>query len=193
MLFLLWWYLYSRFPKYRRAFRLVFDPDGFHHYPKELQSQVETLSQEEMVHSFVPALAAYRNKPDAQLQETYATLARVIIQLPVILDTIIEMVHKTSFSFSEKKKLIAIVAYLVCAIDVIPEKALGGAGFADDAICVSIGLNAFFSEANHDKEKKLWSGDAELLENIQRLNVLSQENLPSLYSEVRGAYMKIFA
>ncbi len=194
MLFLLRWYLQSRFPKYRRAYRLVFDPEGFHHYPKELKTQVEGQSREEILRSLESTLATYRNKSGTpRLQETYETLAAVIIQLPVILEIVVEMINKSSLSFSEKKNLIAIVAYLVCPIDIIPEGAMGGVGFADDAICASIAINSVLSDGNHEEAKKLWNSHAPILEKIRLLNQLSEENLPNLYSEVRDAYMKVFA
>ncbi|MDE3058957.1 MAG: DUF1232 domain-containing protein [Bacteroidota bacterium] len=192
MLFLLRWYLYSRFPKYRRAYRLVFDPEGFHHYPKELKSQVEIQSPEEICHSLESTLATYRNASGTpRLHETYEAIAAIIVQLPAILEIIIDMVNTRSLSLAEKKRLIAIVAYLVCPVDVIPEGALGGVGFADDAICVGIAANLFLSEGKG--RVSLWDSHELLLEKLRLLNELSRENLPELYSEVRTAYLGIFA
>ena len=54
---LLKWYVRLRYPQYRKAYRLTFDPDGFHHYPFELKAHLKGLSKDALVISLRKDLA----------------------------------------------------------------------------------------------------------------------------------------
>lgn len=187
-------YLRYRHPKYQRAYRLVFDPDGFHHYPKELRAQIEGTTSTALIQSLSKTLAPYvATGKDTGAGSTMALIADVTLALPQILDTTIQMANWESLRGKDRKHCIALVAYLVNPIDIIPEGALGGAGFADDVIFASIVYNTIIADTSEKFVSAFWKGEKKIFESLCAVNASAKESLPELHKEVTIAFESVFA
>lgn len=188
------WYLQYRYPKFQRAYRLVFDPDGFHHYPKELKAQLEGTTKEAILQSLHKALQPYIVAgKEAPAKETLAQIAEATLALPQILDVTIQLANWKSLANREKKHCIALVAYLVSPVDIIPEGTFGAAGFADDVIFASVVYNAVITGTSEKFVSAFWKGDKKIFESLCALSASAKETLPELHKEVTKAFQMVFA
>ena len=192
MSFFLKWYLRYRYPKFQRAYRLVFDPEGFHHYPKELKEQVEGKSREETLESLRKTLKPYIAE-GKDVQTVLTVLAELLPALPQILDMTIQLANWPSLPTKDKKHFIAVVAYIVSPIDIIPEGVYGGAGFADDLLFVSIAYRVVMADTSEKFVSAFWKGDKKLFESLCSLESIAKESLPVLHSEVTKAFRTVFS
>lgn len=187
-------YLRYRYPKYQRAYRLVFDPDGFHQYPKELRAQLEGTTSIALVQSLSKTLAHYIGTgEESQAKQTIAQIAEVTLALPQILETTIQMANWDSLRNKDKKHCIALVAYLVNPVDIIPEGAFAGAGFADDVIVASIAYNAIIADTSEKFVSAFWKGERKIFESLCSVSASAKETLPELHKEVTKAFHSVFA
>ena len=194
MSLLLKWYLRYRYPKFQRAYRLVFDPEGFHHYPKELKEQVEGKSKEETLDSLRKALKPYMVAgKDAQTHTTLTMLAELTPALPQILEMTIQLANWPSLANKDKKHFIAVVAYTVSPVDIIPEGVFGGAGFADDLLFASIAYKTVIADTSEKFVLAFWKGDKKLFDTLCSLESAAKESLPELHNEVTKAFRSVFA
>lgn len=194
MSFLLKWYLRYRYPKFQRAYRLVFDPEGFHHYPKELKEQVEGKSKDDTLDALRKTLKPYMVAgKDAQTQNTLTMLAELTPALPQILEMTIQLANWPSLASKDKKHFIAVVAYLVSPVDIIPEGVYGGAGFADDLLFASIAYRTVITDTSEKFVSAFWKGEKKLFETFCALEGAAKESLPELHSEVTKAFQTVFA
>jgi len=187
-------YLRYRYPKYQRAYRLVFDPEGFHHYPKELRTQLEGTTADALVQSLSNTLAQYVVAgKESQAKQTITQMVDVTLALPQILDTTIQMANWDSLRDRDKKHCIALVAYLLNPIDIIPEGALGGAGFADDVIFAGIVYNTVIADTSEKFVSAFWKGEKKIFESLCSVSASAKETLPELHKEVTKAFQSVFA
>lgn len=187
-------YLRYRYPKYQRAYRLVFDPDGFHHYPKELRAQLDGTTSAALAQSLSKTLAPYALADnDSHLKETIAHIADVTLALPHILDATIQMANWNSLRVADKKHCIALVAYLVNPMDIIPEGAFGGAGFADDVLIASIAYNAIIADTSKEFVAAFWKEDKKIFDSLCSISASAKETLPELHKQVADAFRSVFA
>jgi uncharacterized membrane protein YkvA (DUF1232 family) len=190
---LLKWYVRLRYPQYRKAYRLTFYPDGFHHYPFELKAHLKGLSKEALVTSLRRDLATYSVPGmDGELTHTFEALAEGILTLPYTLDCITELITTGRLSRKSKMILLAIVAYLVSPVDVIPEGALRGAGYADDVIFASIALNEIVLARERQEIAEEWGAHLAHLEHLYTVSSFTRENLAELHKQVVTMYKRIF-
>jgi uncharacterized membrane protein YkvA (DUF1232 family) len=190
---LLKWYVRLRYPQYRKAYRLTFDPDGFHHYPFELKAHLKGLSKDTLVASLRKDLATYAVPGmNEELTHTLEALAEGILTLPYTLDFITELIATGRLSRKSKMILLAIIAYLVSPVDVIPEGALRGAGYADDVIFASIALNEIVLEAERQEIAEAWGAHRGHIEHLYTVSSFARENLAELHKQVLTMYKRIF-
>ena len=188
------WFLRYRYPKYQRAYRLVFDPDGFHHYPKELKAQLEGTTKEAIFQSLQKTLQPYVVAgKETQTKETIGLLSEVTLALPQILDVTLQLANWNSLARRDRKHCIALVAYLISPVDIIPEGTFGGAGFADDVIFASVVFNAVIAGTSEKFVSAFWKGDKKIFDSLCAVSSSAKETLPELHKEVTEAFQAVFA
>ncbi|HTR81665.1 MAG TPA: hypothetical protein VMM58_08545 [Bacteroidota bacterium] len=192
MLFLKW-YLQYRFPKYKRAYRLAFDPEGFHHYPSELKAEVEGKTQEELISLFVKTLQTFIPNPEPpQAREAIIQFAAITLALPQILDMTVQMIDWRSLANTHKKSLIALIAYLMNSADIIPEGSLGSGGLADDALFAAIVYSSVIVGTSEGFVTAFWKGDRSVIDALCHASETSRIGLPKFHIEVVRAFQNVF-
>lgn len=188
------WYLRYRHPKYQRAYRLVFNPEGVHQYPNELKAQLSATTRDSVLKSMTATLQKYvAAGKEASARETFKTLAELAFVLPHILETSIQLANWRSLAARDRKHCIALVAYLVNPLDVVPEGAFGSAGFADDVIFASIVFKTLVTDTSEKFVSASWKGDQKSLETLCAIEASAKETLPELHREVTQAFQSAFA
>lgn len=70
---------------------------------------------------------------------------------------------------TEKAKMVALLAYFISPIDLIPEAMFGPIGFIDDVILAIYALNGLINKTHPDIVRHHWAGDGNILELIQKV------------------------
>ena len=70
---------------------------------------------------------------------------------------------------TEKAKMVAVLAYFISPIDLIPEAMFGPVGFIDDVILAVYALNTLINKTHPDSVRHYWAGDGDILELIQKI------------------------
>lgn len=70
---------------------------------------------------------------------------------------------------TEKAKMVAMLAYFISPLDIIPEAVFGPVGFIDDVILAVYALNGLINKTNPDIVRRHWAGDGDILELIQKV------------------------
>jgi len=103
------------------------------------------------------------------------------------------MANWESLRDKEKKYCIALVAYLVNPIDIIPEGALAAQDLlmtsslrASPTITVIADTSAQFVSA-------FWKGEKKIFESLCAISASAKETLPELHNEVTKAFQSVFS
>lgn len=67
----------------------------------------------------------------------------------------------------EKVKLVALIAYFISPIDLMPEALLGPVGYADDIVLTCIVLNGLVNKVDKALVQQHWPGDGDVLDVIK--------------------------
>lgn len=70
---------------------------------------------------------------------------------------------------SERIKLLAVIAYFILPIDLIPEAIFGPIGYADDIVLTALVLNGLINNSSPELVKKYWPGDEDVLDVIKKI------------------------
>jgi len=69
----------------------------------------------------------------------------------------------------ERTKLLAVLAYFISPIDLIPEAFLGPVGFTDDIVLAAMVLNGIVNKTDPEIVRRHWPGDEDVLNVIKNI------------------------
>jgi uncharacterized membrane protein YkvA (DUF1232 family) len=75
-----------------------------------------------------------------------------------------------------KLKVAGIIAYLIMPIDIIPDF-IPVIGYMDDLVLVVLGLNLILNDIDHKILRDNWSGEGDILEQLQKITSLAERFL----------------
>jgi uncharacterized membrane protein YkvA (DUF1232 family) len=75
-----------------------------------------------------------------------------------------------------KLKVSGIIAYLIMPIDIIPDF-IPVVGYMDDLVFVVLGLNLILNDIDHKILRDNWSGEGDILEQLQKISALAENFL----------------
>lgn len=75
-----------------------------------------------------------------------------------------------------KLKISGIIAYLIMPIDIIPDF-IPVVGYMDDLVFVVLGLNLILNDIDHKILRDNWSGEGDILEQLQKISALAENFL----------------
>jgi len=79
-------------------------------------------------------------------------------------------------SAKQKLKVSGIIAYLIMPIDIIPDF-IPVIGYVDDLVLVVVGLNIILNDIDAKIIRDNWSGEGDVLEQIQKITALAERFL----------------
>lgn len=90
---------------------------------------------------------------------------------------------------SKKIKLVAVIAYFISPIDLLPEAFLGPLGFADDIAAAAYVINDLINDVDPQIVLKHWAGDSDLLYDIKTILANADKLLGSgLWRKIRNKF-----
>ncbi|MCI0512944.1 DUF1232 domain-containing protein [candidate division KSB1 bacterium] len=90
----------------------------------------------------------------------------------------------------EKTKLVAVIAYFISPLDLLPEALVGPFGFLDDLALSAYVLNSLINQTSVELIRKHWAGDADVLEVIQKILQAADQMIGSgLWNKIKKRFM----
>ncbi|GAB4134282.1 MAG: hypothetical protein Fur0015_07400 [Ignavibacteriales bacterium] len=86
-----------------------------------------------------------------------------ILLAPDIFHLLVKLSTDNDFPTEKKVKLLALIAYFISPIDLMPELFLGPIGFLDDIVASAYVLNDLINNTNPQLVKKHWAGEEDIL------------------------------
>lgn len=87
----------------------------------------------------------------------------------------------------EKFKLLAVLAYFISPLDLIPEAFLGPAAYVDDIALTAYVLNNLLNHVDNDLVRKYWMGEDDALEVIQKVLMVADKMVgKGLWQKLKG-------
>ena len=88
---------------------------------------------------------------------------------PDLFHLLIRLAADPDVPIKEKAKLVAVIAYFISPIDLVPELILGPTGFLDDIVLTAYALNAIINNIDADIVQKHWAGEEDIIVVIQNV------------------------
>lgn len=95
--------------------------------------------------------------------------ADYIMLAPDLFHLLVKLSTDPEVPRSKKIKLVAVIAYFISPIDLLPEAFLGPLGFADDIAAAAYVLNDIINDVDPQIVLKHWAGDSDLLYDIKTI------------------------
>ena len=91
---------------------------------------------------------------------------------------------------SEKKaKFVAVIAYFISPIDLLPEMLLGPIGYLDDIALTAYVINEYINQTDPQIVRELWAGDQEILTIIKNIVTTADKVIGSgLWKKIRKRF-----
>ncbi len=96
-------------------------------------------------------------------------LSGVIMLAPDLVHLLIRLILDADVPKAQKAKLIAVLAYFVSPIDMIPEGIVGPAGYIDDIVLAVMTLHAMLNHVDEEVVRRHWAGEGDILEVVQSI------------------------
>ena len=89
----------------------------------------------------------------------------------------------------KKAKFIAVIAYFISPIDLLPEFLLGPIGYLDDIALTAYVINEYVNETDPQIVRELWAGDQEILTAIKNIIITADKVIGSgLWKKIRKRF-----
>ncbi len=103
-------------------------------------------------------------------------LSEYLFLLPDFFILVCRLAVDKRVSAKQKLKVSGIIAYLIMPIDIIPDF-IPVIGYVDDLVLVVVGLNIILNDIDAKIIRDNWSGEGDVLEQIQKITALAERFL----------------
>lgn len=94
---------------------------------------------------------------------------RYILWAPDLFYLVWKLASDSRVPQSERIKLLAVMAYFISPLDLIPEGLLGPVGYLDDIVLVALVLNGLINKSDPELVREYWPGDDDILNVIKKI------------------------
>lgn len=112
-----------------------------------------------------------RKKITVFLEKNDTPYANILLLAPDLFHLLVKLTLDERVPSKEKAKFIAVIAYFISPLDLLPEFLLGPIGYLDDIALTAYVLNNYINETDSQIVRELWAGDQDILSSIK--NILS--------------------
>ena len=92
-----------------------------------------------------------------------------LLMAPDLFHLLIRLTADPDVPMKEKARLVAVIAYFISPIDLLPEIILGPTGFLDDIVLSAYALNSIVNKIDVTIVQKHWAGEGDVLLVIQQI------------------------
>ena len=110
-----------------------------------------------------------REKINSYLQKHHSKYADYLLLAPDLFHLLVRLSMDKRVPGEKKAKFIAVIAYFISPIDLMPEFILGPIGYLDDIALTAYVLNEYINENDSSVVRELWAGDQDILTTIKNI------------------------
>jgi len=138
--------------------------------------------QKDFYHKLRKKIAKYLAKHNSKYTD-YLLLA------PDLFHLLVKLSLDPRVPADKKAKFIAVIAYFISPIDLLPEIILGPIGYLDDIALSAYVINQYINETDPAIVRELWAGDQDVLSAVKNVVTAADRMIGSgLWKKIRARF-----
>jgi uncharacterized membrane protein YkvA (DUF1232 family) len=127
-----------------------------------------------------------RVKIHSYLEKHQSKYADYLLLAPDLFHLLVKLSLDKRVPSEKKAKFIAVIAYFISPLDLMPEVLLGPIGYLDDIALTAYVLNEYINENDPSVVRELWAGDQDILTTIKNILYTADKMVGSgLWKKIR--------
>ncbi len=130
-----------------------------------------------------------REKIQTYLQKHDTPYAEYLLLAPDLFHLLVKLSIDERVPSDKKLKFVAVIAYFISPIDLLPELFLGPLGYFDDIALTAYVINQYINETDSSIVRELWAGDQDILTTIKNIISTADKFIGSgLWKKIRRRF-----
>jgi len=130
-----------------------------------------------------------RSKINAFLQKHETPYAEFLLLAPDLFHLLVKLSIDERVPSDKKLKFVAVIAYFISPIDLLPELFLGPLGYFDDIALTAYVINQYVNETDSSIVRELWAGDQDILTALKNIISTADKFIGSgLWKKIRKKF-----
>ncbi len=130
-----------------------------------------------------------REKIENYLKKRNSKYTDYLLLAPDLFHLLVKLSVDPRVPSDKKAKFIAVIAYFISPIDLLPEFLLGPIGYLDDIALTAYVINEYVNETDPQIVRELWAGDQEVLTAIKNIIITADKVIGSgLWKKIRKRF-----
>ena len=92
-----------------------------------------------------------------------------ILVAPDLFHLLVRLADDPDVPIKEKTRLLAVIAYFLAPVDLLPEIVMGPTGFLDDVVLAAYFINGILNKTDGDVLQRHWAGEEDVLKTIRKI------------------------
>ena len=130
-----------------------------------------------------------RQKIDAYLLKKDAKYREFLLLAPDLFHLLVKLSLDPRVPTEKKVKFVAVIAYFISPLDLLPELFLGPLGYLDDIALSAYVINQYINENDPAVVRELWAGDQDVLTSVKNIVTAADKLIGSgLWKKLRAKF-----
>ena len=130
-----------------------------------------------------------RKKIEVYLQKKDAKYSEFLLLAPDLFHLLVKLSLDPRVPKEKKIKFVAVIAYFISPLDLLPEMILGPIGYLDDIALSAYVINEYINETDPAIVRELWAGDQDVLTSIKNIITAADKLIGSgLWKKIRAKF-----
>jgi uncharacterized membrane protein YkvA (DUF1232 family) len=130
-----------------------------------------------------------RKKIQAYLNKHNSKYTEYLLLAPDLFHLLVKLSLDPRVPSEKKAKFVAVIAYFISPIDLLPEIILGPIGYLDDIALTAYVINEYINQTDPQIVRELWAGDQEILTIIKNIVTTADKLIGSgLWKKIRKRF-----
>ena len=130
-----------------------------------------------------------RQKIDAYLLKKDAKYREFLLLAPDLFHLLVKLSLDPRVPTEKKVKFVAVIAYFISPLDLLPELFLGPLGYLDDIALSAYVINQYINENDPAVVRELWAGDQDVLTSVKNIVTAADKLIGSgLWKKLRSKF-----
>jgi len=130
-----------------------------------------------------------RKKIEDYLKKRDSKYTDYLLLAPDLFHLLVKLSIDPRVPADKKAKFIAVIAYFISPLDLLPEFLLGPIGYLDDIALSAYVINEYINETDPQIVRELWAGDQDILTTVKNVVIAADKMIGSgLWKKLKKAF-----
>jgi uncharacterized membrane protein YkvA (DUF1232 family) len=130
-----------------------------------------------------------RLKVERYLEKHNSKYTDYLLIAPDLFHLLVKLSLDKRVPIEKKAKFVAVIAYFISPLDLLPEMIMGPLGYLDDIALSAYVINNYINETDASVVRELWAGDQDILTMIKNILYAADKMVGSgLWKKLRGLF-----